>query len=244
MTAYVSYIIPKPCHGYSVRYQSGDIFNELDASGHFLNVPINLDENGAESMNDIKLKITSRFHDDAWQAIPFAFTRQHKNEIKMEWNKLDYWGELLELEDKNNNLNYFLKAGINFLNAGDINKEITLKFKLQKQKQKLVLNDYVLSNRCTLVNRELTYVPNSWFVAYDAKIGGNWPFTHLAYRIDPSIKINVSTDMTKNDSFQYVTIGNKTVPMSKIAFYKKVNTYKDYLSCLNMVLAIQSSVIY
>ena len=69
-------------------------------------------------------------------------------------------------------------------------------------------------------------------------------FTHLAYRIDPSIKINVSTDMTKNDSFQYVTIGNKTVPMSKIAFYKKVNTYKDYLSCLNMVLAIQSSVIY
>ena len=61
MTAYVSYIIPKPCHGYSVRYQSGDIFNELDASGHFLNVPINLDENGAESMNDIKLKIT-RLH--------------------------------------------------------------------------------------------------------------------------------------------------------------------------------------
>ena len=48
MTAYVSYIIPKPCHGYSVRYQSGDTFNELDASGHFFNVPINLDENGAE----------------------------------------------------------------------------------------------------------------------------------------------------------------------------------------------------
>ena len=69
--AYIGYIIPVKSPTYSVIVKTEDNLHDIDASEHFLHVPVKVGI-GESFMNNIHLKINAVSESDDFQAIPFC----------------------------------------------------------------------------------------------------------------------------------------------------------------------------
>ena len=77
--SFIAYMMPKACQSYTVRCNNNDKFYELDASGHFFNVPVVSGEHEPVT-NNIKLKVQCTHHDRSFHATPFCI-----------WNPYSSW---------------------------------------------------------------------------------------------------------------------------------------------------------
>ena len=244
---FIAYIMPKACQAYTVRCINNDNFYELDASGHFLHVPVVAGEHEPVT-NDIKLNVQYSYHNEDFHATPFCI-----------WRRSPYYREKYvgitvfkptvrpTTDDADNE--WLLSQGLSWLGAGEDTGTSEFKIDLQQVNTDdlttLQLNDIPVQTSVKMSNKQFEYIPNSWFVCY------HWPGhdhprrnLHMSYRQDPYIHVNCSTSMSSSDRWQYLTIGKKTLPMSDVFFYRKINSVRDYLSCIDMMLGIQNATVY
>ena len=244
---FIAYIMPKACQSYTVRCINNDKFYELDASGHFLHVPVVAGEHEPVT-NDIKLTVQYTHHDENFHATPFCIWRRQPYYRKKYVGVTAFMPAVTPTTDDADH-RWLLSQGISWLGAGEDTGKSEFKIDLQQVNNKtfttLQLNDISVKTYIKMTNKNFEYVPNSWFVCYHVP-GNVHPRRNLyiSFRQDPYIHVNCSTSMSSSERWQYLTIGKKTLPMSDVLFYRKITSVVDYLTCINMMLGIQNVTVY
>lgn len=244
--SFIAYMMPKACQSYTVRCNNNDKFYELDASGHFFNVPVVSGEHEPVT-NNIKLKVQCTHHDRSFHATPFCIWRRHPYQRKQYVGLTAFMPAVTPGHGEDHS--WLLSQGVSWLGAGDDTSTAEFKIDLQQidgeHKTYLEINKTPVPTSMKMTNKEFAYIPNSWFVCYS--VPGNPQVRtnlNMSYRQDPYIHVHCSSSMSASDRFQYLTIGKRTLAMSDIFFYRKINSVQDYLSCMNMMLAIQNVAVY
>lgn len=238
ISTFIGYIIPKPCQTHTVIVESEDNFHELDASGYFLNVPIQV---GTTDFYQNKFKLSVRWltQKDEFQAIPFCLWQ----------NKPDYRqsliGKIIWMDYSISDTNIFTKNGLSWLGStSSVEVDISLKRKhnnvpdesvSESQHDQLLINESTFVDWVRCLRSDFHFQPNSWFVA--VKRPSYWPSQsnnpqHLNYRIVKNLKVFIeSRDMRYN----FVETDNRTYPLDQVLFYKKIQTIWDWLYCFKLL---------
>lgn len=228
---FLTYTCFTECPTYTVAGTVNDEYFEIDASKRFIHIPIKVGIN-QNFVNNISLHVKSTIHNDEFKAIPTFFwciPDHSKKSRKKIFTNQSYNNWLL----KNHSVQWLgPESSYDF--------KIDLKYILENAKEnQLTINNSQSLNDLPLTMHDFDYIPNSWFVCYNTRkkdLTGTkaWsPLTnpHYSYRINKNFSVG---PIHLQDRFNYVTIGDKTIPLNSITFFKKVNTVWDWMNCFKM----------
>lgn len=223
---FLTYMNQSECPSYTLTGTVNDQFYDIDASKKYFNIPV---DNGS---NTIDLKVNFLSQNNQFQSIPIGFSFQTK--------KMSTLHFFQNLPDPH----FFIKHGFEWLGTkSNINVQFHLHLERNKNRrwQMHFNHEYFADDLDILQYPAFDYTPNSWLVCYS-------PFNYDLHRISPlSIRIEKNfyvSPISNQNRFNYITIGNKSVSLKKVQFYRKINSVFDYLNCLKIANLIQTSSYY
>lgn len=231
--AFIGYIIPKKCPTYSVIVETVDGFYDVDASDHFLHIPIKIGI-GYDYDNQVQLTVKATEEDDEFQAIPFCLWKQRPA------YRSKYLGiNMLSTIGANNNIFHENKvewlgptSKIEFKLSLSVDKEPNI----DKSQPNFDLQCLKQDQWFTKIERpNFDYRSNSWFVAYTLfpyNTSNQQGLQRISYRICDKIKIFHHGNQEK---FNFFRADEKIYKENQIMFYKKIYTVWDWLYCIRML---------
>jgi len=223
---FLSYINLHLCESYTLVGKINDEYVDIDLSKRFFDIPLDIKLDSQNTI-DIDLKVNYNHQNDSFKAIPMLIwrTRGESPGKFIFHNLLRY--------------NWFIENGITFLGS---NSKLKLSLDIdhktdEKTGHSMCINNKIMLNGFTLCRNNLEYIPNSWFVCYmTSKRGGK-----VNYRIHKNCFL---PPINSQNRFNHITIGEKTIQLSKVLFYRKVENVWDYANCIKMTHAISSVTSY
>ena len=228
---FLTYTCVTKCPSYTVAGTINDEYFEIDASNRFIHLPIKagLNEN---YVNHISLQVKSTIHNDSFKAIPTFFwyiPDPKKKTRKKIFTNQSYNNWLLQ------------DHSVQWLGPKSLcNFQVDSKLVQSPSRGgELIINNSQKLDALPLTMLDFDYVPNSWFVCYNTRkkdLTGTkaWsPLTDPYYSVRIHKNFSVGPIHTQ-DRFNYVTIGDKTIPLNSVTFFKKINTIWDWMNCVKM----------
>ena len=234
--AHIGYIIPTKCPTYSVIVKTEDNLHDIDASEHFLHVPVKVGI-GESFMNNIHLKINAVSESDDFQAIPFCLWKSRPayrtnylginvlsiigaNKNIMEENNVDWLGptseQILQIE-------LSVEQEPNKSNISGLNPNY--------KSQCLVQDEWFFR----LDRPDFDYKSKLWFVAYTLppfNQTNRRGFQRMSYRMCNSIE---TLHHGNQEKYNFIKADNKIFSESQILFYKKIYNIWDWIYCMRML---------
>ena len=219
--SYIAYIIPRKCRSYSVIATTADDFYDLDASQHFLHVPVKI-SSGEPYVNKIKLEVKHIEENSEFQAIPFCIWKPSASHRK-KCVGIKAW------TIKSINEDIFLKHKINWLGSTSI-EEFQVLLKADETGVKI---DNIL--QLNLQRPTWEYKQNSWFVGLKCmKYLASQAVApqSLTYRIADNIEI---LHHGNQDKYNFIKADGRLFSYHRMLFYKRIHDVWDWLYCIKML---------
>ena len=213
---YLTYINTTQCDSYTLTGTVNDNFIDLDASERFVHIPLMANEEGYNNTINLQVNYTSQH--DLFKCIPAMLWQAPKSSIAR--NRYDLFQPPTR---------YFLpKHSMTWLGS---QSKIEGQIKLKKPDATcMYVNDTNKLTRTRITMNNFCYIPQSWFVCYKnghSNEGDTYNY-YASVRVSKNLQFS---QITSNTTFNYISIGNKTIAMHRVLYYARINSIWDYLRC-------------
>ena len=231
-TTYITYIT-KP-HNYkpTINYILNDEFIEVIQHQNFLFLPIHKNQT-----NHIELTTDFKYFDDDWEAIPIGIYAMMQN------------GQERGFITNLHNPSWLTGVcGIGYM-QGRCQRQFSFtidrikapeEYHYSHQHVVTAKHEKILLGTFEFGTPLLTYENNSWIVGYKALFNTKTGKRLIKFRTNKKLHINCSTILNTQNIFNYLVIGDKTIPMEQVYFIKKVHTIQDWIKAFYSLLALSS----
>ena len=247
---FLTYMNQSECPSYSLVGTVNDEFHDIDASQKFFDIPLYTDPDSEDIvLNSINFEVKTDMHDDKFCAIPVYFWRPWTKS----YNNHKHKRNRIKLYQPTVNTNFFTDLSLKWLGpTSSISCDVNLSHHQETlagqcvyfgniQRETLAINNQASLNCTKLVSYRENYIPNSWFVCYRASTRPHYYDTHISIRTHKNLFVSPIQSQSR---YNYIVIGEKSIAMDRVIFYKKVNTIWDYLNCLKLCETVSGTSFY
>ena len=219
--SYIAYIIPQKCRSYSVIATTSDDFYDLDASQHFLHVPVKISW-GQAYVNKIKLEVKHIEENSEFQAIPFCIWKPVPS-YRTKCVGIKAW------TIKSVNEDVFTPNKINW--RGSTSTE-QFELPLASDDTGVKLPDTL---QLMLQRPTWEYKANCWFIGLKSQLymdSKAMSPQNVTYRIADNIEI---LHHGNQDKYNFIKADGRLYSYQKTLFYKRIHDVWDWLYCIKML---------
>lgn len=219
--SYIAYIIPDTFESYSVIAETSKATYDIDASGNFLHIPVEIGY-GEKVSNKIKVSVKHVQENSKFTAQPFCIWSPVP-EYRSTMQHIKIWTVA------GTGKNIFTENKVNWLGSTSI-ENITLDLSADIEGISL---DKTLPHR--LHRNTWQYKSNSWFIGlkcYPYKLAQADSVQSITYRIADNIDYFHHGNQEK---YNFLKADDKIFPSQRILFVKKIQSIHDWLYCFKIL---------